>query len=69
MSRFTKKQTQQKDLYDFIAELFRNYYRDSVIAGYVRDCTGERMKKNFIDNADKLRKKYPALEKKIKSLL
>jgi hypothetical protein len=56
-------------LYEFIAELFQNLYKDSVLRDYTKGLDGITLKKNFIDNADKLRTKYNKLEKRIEPFL
>lgn len=56
-------------LYEFMAELFQNLYKDSVLRDYTKGLDGITLKKNFIDNADKLRTKYNKLEKRIEPFL
>lgn len=68
--RYLKKfkgETKDKDIYDFMAELFRNLYKTTFLENGMKCLTGDLLKKNFIDNADKLRGKYNELEKAAKS--
>jgi len=59
-----------KELYDFMAELFRNLYQGTIISEAMQRLTGDKLKKNFIDNVDKLTEgKYNELEKRIKDVI
>ena len=56
-----------KDLYDFIAELLQNLYKDTALNYSLKNINGDILKKNFIDNAYKTRgKKYDELENSVK---
>ncbi len=57
-----------KELYVFMAEFYRNFYKDTAINGITQNFTGEILKKNFIDNADKLTN-YEKIEKAVKPFL
>lgn len=58
-----KGEKNDKDLYNFIAELLQNFYKEPSL-DYI---TGDILKKNFIDNAYKTRgKKYKELEETFK---
>jgi len=64
-----KGEATDKELYDFMAELFRNLYKNTALESGMKTLTGDLMKKNLIDNADKLRGKYKELEKAVKPFL
>jgi|WetSurMetagenome_2_1015567.scaffolds.fasta_scaffold321689_2 hypothetical protein len=57
-----------KDIYDFLAELLRNLYKNTLLASAFVNINGVTLKKNYIDNAYKLRGKYNELEKYFLSL-
>lgn len=63
-----KGEKNDKDLYDFIAELLQNLYRDTVLNYMLKKINGDILKKNFIDNAyyKTSGKKYNELEKSVK---
>jgi len=62
-----KGEAADKAIYDFMAELFRNLYKGTALDDGMKNLTGDSLKKNFIDNADRLRGKYDKLEKAAKS--
>lgn len=61
-----KGEKKDKDVYDFMAELLRNLYKTTAIDKGMKNLTGGLLKKNYIDNAYKVRGKYDELEKAIK---
>ena len=64
-----KGEAKDKDIYDFMAELFRNLYKNTYLESGMKILTGDILKKNFVDNADKLRGKYAELEKAVKPFI
>lgn len=69
LKNFKGQETDNK-LYDFISELLKNIYKNTLIASGIKKINGNLLKKNFIDNAGNLpRKKYNELEKVYDTLI
>jgi hypothetical protein len=62
-----KGEAKDKDVHYFMVELFRNLYKNTALDNGMKNLTVDLLKKNLIDNADKLRGKYNELEKAAKS--
>ncbi|MBW2647502.1 MAG: cytochrome P450 [Deltaproteobacteria bacterium] len=69
MRRFNTTGTDM-NIYDVIAELFANLYRDTAFNSDLKGLTGDLLKRNFVDNAYKLSSdKNKELEEKIKDII
>lgn len=59
----SEKPLLDNEIYNFIAEIFRNLYKNTALDSNMKNITGDILKRNFIDNADKLTpEKYNELE-------
>lgn len=69
LKNFKGLETDNK-LYDFISELLKNIYKNTLLAPGIKKFNGNLLKKNFIDNAGNLPgRKYKELERVYDTLL